>query len=261
MPKLVTKQRESRINAYLAAVTPSASDNPVNPLKDLRAQSGLTMQGICDLSGISRQALIRAEQGVYPSIPERLLTFWLDFRFVNREPVTYVELTTSYTNFKLATRASHYRMFGTPEFLVTPSAVGNLTTHPLQLLFDNWELPDLTKLGKMNPTEFAKLLCISQSVVDHFLKKIANQASVPTQIRSALFDSGYTNNELANFEKCYVRYREFTLNQRVLDFNTEVVNPNVKRTAGGKLKVASPKLDLPKKPNFMDELKAALSDG
>lgn len=224
--KLRNKNKVSRMSRYLDAVEEEYGPAPTNPFKELRDRSNLTMQEITEQVGVSRQALIRCEQGTYPTAIERLVNFWCD-----RGDIGWTELVNTYAEFQTLTRQRHRRPFGSiPDFSVDPNQYSN---HPLLVMLDYWMLPDGTPNGAMNPTEFSKLFCVNQATVDHWLNKVHNQASVPGLILSALKQSGYSVSELTRLEKAYVKHREVVLGGK----STDVSLVEVRRTGTGRLKV------------------------
>lgn len=199
MPKLSTTQRDNRWNKYQDSLP---HPEPINPFKDLRIASDWTMVEICNRAGISKQALIRTEQGTYEYPPERLLDFW------SNEGTSYTELTTRYEQFQLDTRRRHSYLFGRSSYWAF-----TLSEHPfVTLLTSHWcDALDREYLGVMNATECAKLLCVNQSVVDHFVQKPQRQKSVPAPLLRALRQNGYTLDDLDNLSQAYVDYRNHTL--------------------------------------------------
>lgn len=179
---------------YLSSLT---SPEVFNPFKNARLGLEKPMQQIANEAGLSKQALIRTEQGTYDVPPERLIEYYLDHGH------SYNELVNGYREFQVATRQRHHKIFGEPFGRFVYSG-----KHPLDyLLTICWSTADGTPVGPMNPTEFSKLMCVNQSVVDYFLSKPHRQKSVPGPILRALRDNGYSVDVLNDFALAYEQYR------------------------------------------------------
>ena len=202
---------------YLNAVQLMQGDPTLNPFRALRTTGrfvleknkgadlveevtvGMTLQELADAAGISKQALIRTEQGAFADPPSRIVDYW-----TIRRGVSYTTIVNGYFKFIKDTRSRHYRLFGN-ELPLPP----NVTEHPLKFLRSHWYNPiDGQLLGHMNITELAKLLCINQSIPDYFEKHAKRQVTVPTVILTALKDNGYRNSEIDAFILSYKAYRD-----------------------------------------------------
>jgi len=165
----------------------------VNPFKDLRNQAGLSQYEVAKRANVSKHAVLRLEQGMYPDPLPTLVSY-----FVHNFDISKVALLQQYEAFQVKTRADSGRLLGNIESLHaqgwTP-AVG----HPLV-----W----LRTTRNLNPTELAKRLCISQTVVVYFEQRSISQRSVPEQLRGALKDAGYRDHELDALAAAYRSYRE-----------------------------------------------------
>lgn len=221
---LTKKKRPSsvkRMDRYLNAVHLVQGDPIVfNPFKQLRTTgrftlpqytqedltldvtTGYTIQELADLAGISKQALIRTEQGCYTEPPERIVDYW-----VEKRDCDYTTLTNGYFLFVTHTRRRHEKLFGAFPDLVD---FQHARQHPMKFLRSLWTNPfDETNIGTMNITEMAKLLCLSQSMLDHFENHPRRQQTVPAPLVQALRDNTYTSYEVGQLQLAYEWYRDY----------------------------------------------------
>lgn len=181
--KHTTHSRNRRLSARESQLGPA----PNNFLKELRESLSYTVQGAADEMGISKQALIRLEQGTFEHILPRALNWYL-IKF----GVSELTLTDSYEEFQNKTRQRSGRLLGDLNVpLDTPE-------HPLRYL---------RRLHDINPTELAKALCIPQATIVYFERKPKLQKSVPKCLVNALLQCGYRNYEVDNFKASYTIYR------------------------------------------------------
>jgi transcriptional regulator with XRE-family HTH domain len=210
MARLATRQRESRINTYLEAVNSLHGPDPTNPFRWLRLNANLTLNELCELTGVSKQAMIRLEQGTYAEPIERVMEFWLTNASRYNQDTDYVELTNKYERYKAVMRKRHSRIFGSMPVL--DAFHRRIDKHPFVTLRSLWQNPETQQvLGTMNVTECSKLLCIPQSVLDHFQNKVARQQTVPQPLLEALRDNGYGSDDLSVFSQAYEDHRRWIL--------------------------------------------------
>lgn len=210
MVRTPSKTRANRYRSYCEQVDCSSDlPNPVNPFKHTRVTLELTLEAFAALCGVSKQAIIRQEQGV-PDKPIDKVAEYL----VQKHGYDYLPLINGYEEFQILTRQRNRRLFGRWDGL---TFYPMHEEHPLlRLLTSAWEYPSVGSepgepVGRMNPTELAKLLCINQAIIDHFLNKVHRQHSVPKPLLNALRQNGYTIKELTLFEDAYTAYRQFTI--------------------------------------------------
>lgn len=205
------RRKQERFETYLAAVAKVHGPAPTNPFRWLRLNANLTLQELCDLTGISKQACIRLEQGTYAEPIERVMNFWIDSGSRYNQDTDYVELMDRYEKYQRVIRRRHSLIFGPMPMLHVFRR--SLDQHPLTTLRSLWTNPEtLEVMGTMSVTECAKLLCIPQSVLDHFNNKIVRQGSVPKPFINALKDNGYHALDIRTFEQAYTEYRAFAVN-------------------------------------------------
>lgn len=224
--KFADRARANRYKHYLNAIAElSGEPEPLNPFKELRTNAQLTLVQLVDKTGLTKQALIRTEQGIYPEPPDRLLDFW------TKEGNSYPELRNNYESWQMTIRSRHDRLFLWPR-------TWDQRVHPLMQLAELWRNPftDLPYSGEpMNPTELSKLLCVSQAVVNHWLKHPIQQKSVPTPLWVALSASGYSKKELAQLSEAYYKFRCYKLGKAPIEGeSSNVVNLDTFRSQSGR---------------------------
>lgn len=174
---------------------------PENPVKEYRHNKNLTLAQLADMVGISEHALIRTEQGFYPSLSSAL-TAELGTRAADR-----------YNDWQQTVRRQHYRVFG--DIANTKFVSDN---HPLDTLYQQWCITDTDPTGKcyytpvgskLNDTEVCKLLCLNQSVINYWHNRSNSQKTVPTQFLEALHVNGYSDMELALVASAYSEYQNY----------------------------------------------------
>lgn len=172
--------------------SPLHTDSHVsNPFKLIRLENGLSQYELARRIGVVKHSILRLEQGMFESpLPSVVNYFVTNFPHTSR-----AKLLDDYATFQIATRESNARLLGNMPALLKKRPA---TEHPLSYL---------RGLADLNPTELAKRLCISQSVVVYFEKRVIHQHSVPEQLITALQDADYTAEETDSFCRAYDKYR------------------------------------------------------
>jgi transcriptional regulator with XRE-family HTH domain len=239
-PKRSIKQRKksrSQAELYNAKVEQLHGLPPLNPFRSLRELGfyhyydnhhnvtvnapkvhGQTLVSLATKAGVSKQALIRTEQGTFPSIPPKLLTFYQSLG------LDYIALSNGYEIYQRLLRQRHYLLFGRP-LLVRRALKEEPEVHTLTLLRSLWHFPSeplkSTSLldeydnysygppvgSSLNNTEIAKLLCLSQSSLTHWENHPKRQKSVPKHFLNALTDNGYRMQDLSSIVEHYSNFR------------------------------------------------------
>lgn len=166
---------------------------PLNPFKELRESNNITLELMAAKVQISKQALIRLEQGCYTDpLPTALQYYSSAF------PVSEYELVTQYADYQTTKRNKAHRYFGD---------IGDYhsNVHPMRLLRKS-----------INPTQVAKDLCIPPATLQYFERNVIQQKSVPKVILNVLFEIGYTDVEITCFMEAYHVYRSWLINHRRL---------------------------------------------
>lgn len=164
---------------------------PTNPLREVRLQESLGLQEMADLIGISKQALIRLEQGTYDTILPVVLEYYRDNFHLSE-----LALMDGYESFQEKQRARHFHYFGPT---LVPEAL-NIREHPLRIL---------RRLINVTPTEVAKDLCLPHATLTYFERKAKQQKSVPKSLINVLHEIGYSTSQINEFHRAYDKYREY----------------------------------------------------
>ena len=178
--------------------------SPVNPFRDIRLRTGLSQYELAKRIGVSKHAVLRLEQGMYDRPLPKIVNY-----FTEKHNVARVSLINEYETFQVATREDNGRFLGSFRFNERP-----VDEHPLVFLRNR---------VRLNPTQVAKALCLSQTVVVYFEKRFIHQHTVPEQFVMALRDCGYTEQETDYFETEYDTYRSFMVKSQGL----KVIRPAV----------------------------------
>lgn len=177
------------------------TSHPVNPFKTLREKQGISQYELSRRTGLSKHAVLRLEQGMYPNP----LLAVVDYFIAYFPKLTPVGLSNDYQEFQIATRQLNSRLLGDllPSLALVPHA-----KHPLTFLRESVGL---------NTTEVAKKLCIAQNLVYYFEQRSIHQHTVPDQLITALWDADYTEQETDALKEAYLAYRQVILeNKNVL---------------------------------------------
>lgn len=208
----MASRKLTKYDRYLRSVEKLNGKAPENPFKVLRETNQITLESLAKQIGITRQAIIRTEQGTYVDIPSRIQEW-----FASKYPVDYGTLGEEYRDFQSLTRRRHFRLFGDLEGLFNLQSFNatddERSVHPFSLLRQQWTDPITNKVyaGEMNVTECAKLLCIPQGTLDYFMNTISHQTAVPIVLINALREIGYSREDVDNFNEAYQQYRQVVL--------------------------------------------------
>ena len=169
----------------------------VNPLKTLRDSAGLSVAELADAAGVSSQAVIRAEQGVYASPPPNVLdALW---RYAPEDDLhDYGILLADYHNFQRLTRQNHYGLEsgGLDEsYVFKPNK-----DHP----FVAWRLDS----GIEARIQISKKYCVHPALVFKFEAQPYLCSTPPKELIRALLESGYSAKKLAEFEEAFAAFRK-----------------------------------------------------
>lgn len=197
---------------------------PVNVFKELRTQHGWTHNELCQKIYISKQALIRLEQGTYTNPLPSVLTWWAEHtcRASNcpsnqsdlfpGQPLGELFIRDAYSDFQQNQRSRYDHVFGTS--LVFNDAeyarIHEQRYHPFRVLRERCYF---------SLTEVARSLCLPQATLEHFEKKYRTQQSVPKELRNALRDIGYPTDDRNYFADQYMQFRSGAKRFRVNGFN------------------------------------------
>lgn len=177
-----------------------------NPFRSIRIQAQLTQALLAKKAGVSKHAVLRLEQGMFPDPLPKLLNYYVDTFNVSR-----LSLIKEYSQFQIRQRERAGKLLGedlqSALFLWANSAAYGM--HPLTYL-------RLSCRPVLNPTELAKRLCISQTVVTYFEKNPVSQKTVPVQLLQALQQAGYEDQDIYALEQAYATFRVTTINHQAV---------------------------------------------
>lgn len=169
--------------------TSTFGPKPINIFTELRNKLGLSHQQLATRLRLSKQALIRLEQGTFNQPLPTVVDYYVKSHGYNE-----LELTDAYEGYRQSMRKRHRILFGYQLQVIT-----EVSEHPFrQLRFK----------ANLNPSEVAKSLCIPQATIQHFERKWKQQKTVPKDLQQAMHDIGYTHNQIAAFCNDYHYWRE-----------------------------------------------------
>jgi hypothetical protein len=157
-----------------------------NPVRSSRRRLGLTQLDLASACNVSRQTVLRTEQGVYTSLPPSLGE-WL----VSDVPGIY----TAYHAWQRAKRRNSYGR------LVEPYTF-DLSDNP----FRRWRHDS----GLASRMGVCKDFCLHPAVVTKF-ENTLEHLTVPDIILDSLRDAGYSESTLTELQRAYVNYRSGVL--------------------------------------------------
>ncbi len=166
---------------------------PTNPFKAARNELNLTMMELAKQSGVSKQAIVRLEQGTFVKPLDAVAQYFTD------QGYSYLSLRDAYEEFQHLTRQSNHLMFGN---IVAVLSGWPENTHPFRYIREPY-----------GPTAVAKALCISQASIEHFENRVAHQTIVPQALQDVLNEIGYNRSEIAVLNDCYKHYRVIRLSR------------------------------------------------
>lgn len=236
MKTIKNDRRDTAYQNYLAKT--EGPDPDENILRHYRLQAGYTMQDLGLVIGLTKQTIIRVEQGVFANIPPAAVKWiWQTF---DKTP-SLVEL--SYLTFQRRNREAHKRMFGDIR-----STLFVAEYHPLNVLMERWAYPDGTPVGVfLSPTQVAKLLCVPQAALDGWLNYPRRYSGIPKDLLEALMESGYTRSEVVILRDAYIEYRDYKLGL-------------VRATILNDIEIEKYKEDLTSKTSTVDQIRDALNE-
>jgi len=163
-----------------------------NPIKLLREEAGLSMETLAERSEVSKQTVLRAEQGCYdlipPSIFNYMLSAWPYSEIIN--------LPTRYRDWQKEQRKQNYGELST---LITWDFLSP-AVHP----FIYWR--ETSNIYAR--IQISKLYCVHPATISRFEHSNALSSSVPEQLIDALLESGYS---LATIEKLCDLYERWAV--------------------------------------------------
>lgn len=181
----------------LKALKPTLVMLDTNPFALLRKAQNLTFDQLAAKAYVSKQALIRLEQGCFTDPLPSMMDYYL------ARGESELQLRDGYIAFQEAQRKAHSKLFGD-----NLSCDWDSPTHPFR---------QLRNQRYLNPTEVAKALCIPQATILHFERKWKFQQTVPKQLKVALHQADYMQRDIEQFCEGYKTWRENAKTHRLLE--------------------------------------------
>lgn len=176
-----------------------------NPVKNARRFLGLTQVELANECGVSRQTVLRTEQGVYTSLPPSLGE-WLTR-----------DVPGIYNAYHAWQRAKRKHSYGK---LIEPYSFDSISDNP----FHRWRVDS----GLNSRMGVCKDFCLHPAVVTKF-ENTVEHSLVPDIILDALRDSGYAESTLTALQRAYIEHRQYQLKlvpeQKAIDPGT--INPAI----------------------------------
>ncbi len=171
-----------------------------NPFRSLRLENDETLQALTQKIGVSKQALIRLEQGTYADPLPVVLNYYSHNYHLSEH-----ELGLRYAAYQKNQRSNHERYFGDVRLKLEPTPTPeNLSqSHPLRLL-----------RGNLSLTQVAKDLCIPQATLTYFERNVVQQKSVPKVLCQVLREVGHYASEVQALHVAYINYRVAIITDR-----------------------------------------------
>jgi DNA-binding XRE family transcriptional regulator len=185
---------DSFIEVYEADRTATYGPTPINPFKAIRETLDITMVNFAEHCHLTKQSLIRLEQGTFVEPLDGAM------QFVVSEGYSFLAVRDQYYGYQQDMRKRNTRMFAENFDLLWDQVH---TLHPFRVLRDRFNL-----------TYVAKSLCLSQASLEHFENRVAHQTIVPKALVAVLEEIGYRRSEILHLEKAYGIYRQYHLKER-----------------------------------------------
>lgn len=163
-------------------------DELINPFRNLRLKSDLTLGELAAYSKIDIRALNRSEYGMYTNPLPGLVDYW-----VNKGVISEGVLLSEYEYYQIGVRRHNRLLFGPTLDFSTTSNI-----HPLRQFRAN---------HSYRLVELCKALCLPLDTVQYFEKKWRVQQSVPKGLLLALNQAGYSRQQLWKFQDDYKLWR------------------------------------------------------
>lgn len=163
----------------------------------------MTLDQVRVETNLSRQTIIRAEQGCYADPPPRLLNYWLR-RYPDEDRGMVI---IQYRRFQRDIRQHHYGALIEIAFnsLWSTDFPGPVGKHP----FIWWR-----EYTGLNKAQVAKFFCVHPAVISRFENQPHLVKSLPEQLVSALLEAGYKQSTLDLIQAWYDSYLQY-LNDKV----------------------------------------------
>lgn len=199
-----TTHREDELLFYLDEKYGPA---PFNNFKSLRMDRGLSLQQLASALGISKNALVRLENGTYANPLDAALNYWV------KRGASYPALIEGYSDFQYYTRQRAHLYFGPSLRVYTRRSL----PHPLRQLRQYRTSPVDNAILPVGIEQVSRDLCLPVDTLRHFEKKFRRQQSVPKSLKAVLNQIGYTQAQVQTFERDYHIWRKNNLAIETVD--------------------------------------------
>jgi hypothetical protein len=189
---------------------------PINPLKQMRLRLNWTLDHTADLLSSTRQFVIRAEQGVYADPPPRLLSLLLSYTepelfIYSGYPATPINNPAAVGDVE-SEEALVYHQYHVFQSLTRKRNYGRLLPvwrfdaisaehHP----FLRWRLAS----GVDSRISISKFYCVHPALITKFENSPHLVSHPPTDLISALTESGYDSELLDSLATAYDNYKAY----------------------------------------------------
>lgn len=174
----------------------------MNPLRSLRESANLSLVEMADRAGVTSQALMRAEQGVYSSPSPSILDALWGEADANDAAVSdlydYGVLLADYHNFQKLTRQDNYGSLEEPFTFLDTGGLSSIE-HP----FVDWRL----RSGITARIQISKRFCVHPALIFKFEMQPYLCMTIPKELVRALLESGYTETTMEEFAGAYATYK------------------------------------------------------
>lgn len=168
----------------------------VNPLKVLRTSARLTMVDVANQAEVSRQYVIRAEQGVFASCPAILVEVLAN----HLHELDYVTIAAQYENWQMLRRKESYGSLSPNFDFHLHIGFDNLNPHPLT----HWR----EHSGITARIQISKLFCVHPALIFKFEEQPWLVTNPPGELMTGLRQAGYTEDMLNHFSEAYALFRK-----------------------------------------------------
>lgn len=171
-----------------------------HPLKALRELSGLSMAQVALYSGVSKQHVVRCEQGVFVEPPLGIFDLISEY-LTDEDLISREEFTNAYIQWQLLQRlnAGAHLVLSKDFDFHTHKYHDESHTHP----FTHWRLHS----GVLSRITISKEFCVHPGLMYRFEKQPWLCSTPPGELLRALKVAGYPPELLSKFTEAYAHYR------------------------------------------------------
>ena len=170
--------------------------------KQYRLRAGLSLLELSRQSHISKNGLVRAEQGTYANPMPALLNYWLR----TNPNLTYLEVEDGYIDYQQSQRLRNFKFFG--KSLIESTVSGVNDPHPFRQLRHRHVSPYDGEVLPVGVDQVSRALCLPVDTLRYWEQKWRLQKSVPKLVREGLLTIGYGRSEVSEFCDIYSEWRQ-----------------------------------------------------